>query len=70
MTNATRHGEAGNDTSLVTISYKSCNTSKTRLSVYVEELYRYTLPDTLNQLTIEAGGIKRKYKYHRHHFLS
>ena len=55
MTNVIRHGEAGNDTSLVTISYKSCNTSKTRLFVYVEELYPYTSPDTLNQLIVEAG---------------
>ncbi|MGQ8812232.1 hypothetical protein [Bacillus sp. NA_165.1] len=47
MTNVIRHGEAGNDTSLVTISYKSCNTSKTRLFVYVEELYPYTSPDCM-----------------------
>ncbi|SCM98015.1 Uncharacterized protein BWINRASL_04587 [Bacillus mycoides] len=27
-------------------------------------------PTTFNQLVIEAGGMKRKRKCHRHHFLS
>lgn len=35
-----------------------------------EELYRYMSPAKLNQLAIEAGGMKRKRKCHGHHFLS
>ncbi len=43
---------------------------KQELSLFAEELYRYMTPTTLNQLAIEAGGIKRKRKCHGHHFLS
>ncbi|OPA06340.1 hypothetical protein [Bacillus cereus] len=31
---------------------------KQELSLFAEELYRYMSPATLNQLAIEAGGIK------------
>lgn len=40
------------------------------LSLFAEELYQYMSPATLNQLAIEAGGMKRKRKCHGHHFLS
>ncbi len=40
------------------------------LSLFAEELFHYMSPATLNQLAIKAGGMKRKRKYHRHHFLS
>ncbi|PGA50676.1 IS4 family transposase, partial [Bacillus pseudomycoides] len=43
---------------------------KQELSLFAEELYRYMSPATLNQLAIEAGGMKRKRKCHGHHFLS
>ncbi|KMT48335.1 hypothetical protein TU51_20465 [Bacillus cytotoxicus] len=43
---------------------------KQELSLFAEELYRYMSPTTLNQLAIEAGGMKRKRKCHGHHFLS
>lgn len=43
---------------------------KQELSLFAEELYRYIYPATLNQLAIEAGGMKRKRKCQRHHFLS
>lgn len=42
---------------------------KQELSLFAEELYRYMSPATLNQLAIEAGGMKRKRKCHGHHFL-
>ncbi len=32
---------------------------KQELSLFAEELYRYMSPATLNQLAIEAGGMKR-----------
>lgn len=32
---------------------------KQELSLFVEELYRYMSPATLNQLAIEAGGMNR-----------
>lgn len=41
---------------------------KQELSLFAEELYRYMSPATLNQLAIEAGGMKRKRKCHGHHF--
>lgn len=37
---------------------------KQELSLFAEELYRYMSPATLNQLAIEAGGMKRKRKCH------
>lgn len=43
---------------------------KQELSLFAEELYQYMSPATLNQLAIEAGGMKRKRKCHGHHFLS
>ncbi|PFT22580.1 IS4 family transposase, partial [Bacillus cereus] len=43
---------------------------KQELPLFAEELYRYMSPATLNQLAIEAGGMKRKRKCHGHHFLS
>ncbi|WP_142337073.1 IS4 family transposase, partial [Bacillus anthracis] len=43
---------------------------KQELSLFAEELYRYMSPATLNQLAIEAGGMKRKRKCHGHYFLS
>ncbi len=43
---------------------------KQELSLFAEELYRYMSPTTLNQLAIEAGGMKGKRKCHGHHFLS
>ncbi len=42
---------------------------KQKLSLFAKELYRYMSPTTLNQLAIEAGGMERKRKCHRHHFL-
>lgn len=35
-----------------------------------QELYQYMSPATLNQFTIKAGGMKRKYQCQGHHFLS
>ncbi|WP_416714957.1 transposase, partial [Bacillus cereus] len=43
---------------------------KQELSLFAEGLYRYMSPATLNQLAIEAGGMKLKRKCHGHHFLS
>lgn len=43
---------------------------KQGLSIFAEELYRYMSPATLNQLAIEAGGVKRKRKCHGQYFLS
>ncbi|WP_442752184.1 hypothetical protein [Bacillus toyonensis] len=43
---------------------------KQELSLFAEELYRYMSPATINQLAIEAGGMKRKRKCHGHYFLS
>ncbi len=43
---------------------------KHKLSLFAEELYRYISPATLNQLAIEAGGMKQKRKCYGHHFLS
>ncbi len=44
---------------------------KQELSLFAEELYRcMSSPATLNQLAIEAGGMKRIRKCHGHHFLS
>ncbi|WP_128857075.1 hypothetical protein [Bacillus sp. CDB3] len=40
---------------------------KQELSLFAEELYRYMSPTTLNQLAIEAGGMKQKRKCHRQH---
>ncbi len=47
-----------------------CRIKNKRLSLFAEELYRYMSPATLNQLALEAGGMKRKSKCHGHHFLS
>ncbi|WP_375337711.1 hypothetical protein [Bacillus sp. 3103sda1] len=37
---------------------------KQELSLFTEELYRHMSSATLNQLAIEAGGMKRKHKCH------